>query len=190
MTEKELQKAASNGNMEKLKLILQAKPGLIEEADESGMTALHIAAKEGHADIVSFLLGKNAGANSRNKWLQTPLHYAASKGQHEAAVSLIEGGARVDIRDRDGQTPLHLACSSGSLAVTELLIRHGADSRVCDNYNVSALHEAVSGRCRGGNQSSYRGRRRCRRHKQIRRDTSAYCRTEGKHGDREDAAER
>ena len=121
--------AARQGDADAVQGLLagDADPNL---AQGDGMTALHMAALEGHADVVSVLLGAGAevGATTRIG-AYTPLHLA-SQGGHGAVVrALLEKGA--DARratTNSGTTPLHLAARvmDGEEAAAALL-EQGAD---------------------------------------------------------------
>ena len=69
--------------------------------NEEGMTALHWACENGHAEIVSLLLDNNAKMDiqERNDNM-TALHFAIPFT--EVAELLIVAGADVDAKDNDG----------------------------------------------------------------------------------------
>ncbi len=81
----------------------------INRQDWYGMTALHWAAAQGHAEIVKLLLDYGANINLRNREGNTPLHLAARNGNLSTVKLLLARGANATIVNRDGQTPLALA---------------------------------------------------------------------------------
>ena len=98
-------------------------------AQGDGMTALHWAAMEGHADVVAALLASGAEVGTTTRiGNYTPLHLA-SQGGHGAVVrALLKGGADAAVATTNsGTTPLHLAARAvdGEDAVAALL-QHGA----------------------------------------------------------------
>lgn len=67
----------------------------VNDVDENGNTALHIAAAKNDADMVEFLIFKKADIDLKNLANQTPLHVAIDKGALDAARSLVSLGANV-----------------------------------------------------------------------------------------------
>jgi ankyrin repeat protein len=105
--------AAAAGDEAKLKQILAANPGAAGELDDTGMNALHWAARNGHPRCVAMLLDAGVNVNVQGgKLNQTPLHYVATRttpGHLETAALLLERGASRQIQDRGGSTPLAIA---------------------------------------------------------------------------------
>ena len=98
----------------------------VTEAEEFGMTPLHLAALDGRFEEARSLIAQRASVSAQNKDGRTPLHFAALGGHHPVAQLLIDTGASVDARDKSGGTPLHLAAMHGHRAVAELLLDRGA----------------------------------------------------------------
>jgi ankyrin repeat protein len=55
--------SATQGDREKVQAILDADPALANQLDESGATALHYAALNGHRDVVRLLVQRGAAIN-------------------------------------------------------------------------------------------------------------------------------
>ncbi|AYU82701.1 Ankyrin repeats (3 copies)/Ankyrin repeat/Ankyrin repeats (many copies) [Leishmania donovani] len=72
-------------------------------------TALHVAARCGFADILSFLLSAGADLNMRNARQETPLYVAAQAGRHDTVYLLLEADANAALANEDDKTPLHIA---------------------------------------------------------------------------------
>ncbi|GAB4221794.1 MAG: glutaminase A [Francisella sp.] len=69
--------AASNGDISEIKRAL-ALGADINQGDYDKRTALHLAAAEGHEEIVEYLLYKGANPNVKDRWGATPLDDAKS----------------------------------------------------------------------------------------------------------------
>lgn len=93
-----------------------------KESDDFGLTALHGAAKKGHASVVLALAerGANVNAPSRLKG-ETPMHYACKYGQLEAARLLLRFGADPSVQTTEGKCPKDYAEDKRQLAVLALL---------------------------------------------------------------------
>ena len=136
--------------------------------NESGETALHLAARKEDSDVLAFLMPL-----ARNSWMATDksgrtiLHAS----QHFKTVKLIvefmeesreirntqnvntganhaNGNNLVCMRDNDGKTALHLICESmnfdeGHSSISYLLQRHPECLLVVDNQGRSPLHAAA-----------------------------------------------
>lgn len=89
--------AASTGDLTEIRrLIAQGVP--LNTADYDRRTPLHLAAAEGQADVVAYLLRHGADADCRDRWSTTPLDEARRNG-HDGIATLIESG-----RGRDTAT--------------------------------------------------------------------------------------
>jgi ankyrin repeat protein len=97
--------------------------------DSNGKSALHIAAKEGNAEVTRALLDDedfqhvNAKDKSILKW--TVLHEAAAAGNVKIVKILMQHTRFVksDTRDRNGRTCLHLAAIHGSFGAVKAIVR-------------------------------------------------------------------
>lgn len=120
-------KAAADGDLEKVKVLLQHTPSLINELDYDGNTALMCASIKGNKTVVEFLLSQGAEVNEAgaNKW--TALMYAAWQGHNDVVEFLISKGAKVNVKNVEGNTSLMYAAIYGHTSVVQLLISKGAD---------------------------------------------------------------
>lgn len=114
--------------------------------DEYGDTALHLAVRHLHREIVDLLVFQGADLNAQNRLRHSPLHVAAAAGAFEIVVALIEAGADVDALAHVDR-PLQLAVRSGHVKVVTHLIEHGASlSDSGGRGSGSLLHDACAGR--------------------------------------------
>ncbi|MDR3285053.1 MAG: ankyrin repeat domain-containing protein [Holosporales bacterium] len=139
-----LHNAASGGNLEIVKVLLEA--GANKDAIYNsyyGITPLHGAAFRGHTKVVKVLLKAGADKDAKGNDGCTPLHRAASEGQVEVVKVLLAAGANKDAKDDYGWTPLHIAVSRGYTEVAEVLLAFGADKEARDGGD-APLHYARS----------------------------------------------
>lgn len=129
--------AAEYGKFELLDFLLSKDPGLASQQNESGWTALHLAAHGREmrrnsmkpakfGSSVKILLQAKAAVDKVDDDEKTALHRAAATGNSETTIALLEGGANVMAADNCRWTPLHYACHEGHLEVARHLIERGA----------------------------------------------------------------
>ena len=102
-----IQMVAQNGNLEILEAML-AKEGealKIDAADISGVTALHIAAQEGHVPFVKAIAEAGANMNATEKQNgYSPLHIAVKMGNVEMVQALLKiEGVDADLKAANGE---------------------------------------------------------------------------------------
>jgi ankyrin repeat protein len=84
--------------------------------------ALYAAARNGHTDVVEYLLGQDAAIDAKGVFGATALHWAAFNGHRRTIDVLLALGARLDIRDvRFRATPAEWAREGGHAAIADLL---------------------------------------------------------------------
>ncbi|KAL2260774.1 hypothetical protein VTK26DRAFT_5128 [Humicola hyalothermophila] len=100
--------------------------------DKTGETALHVAARFGHAECAKVILKGTAEQKANlelaeKSFAWTPLHIAAVDGQLSVAQLLVDAGAEVDKPDSSGWTATEHASLRGHLAVARLLASRSQD---------------------------------------------------------------
>ena len=86
-----------------------------------GKTVLHVAAHQGHVDIVRMLAIHGASLRAQTNVGSTPLHCAAHGGKIDAVRVLLEHGADRSLLDHSGRTALVIAETKGETKLAELL---------------------------------------------------------------------
>jgi ankyrin repeat protein len=101
----------------------------LQETYGDGKTALHHAAYRGHEDIVAFLLGQGAEANSRDERGMTPFMRACHQGRIGVVQMLVQhmGPQALQDTSNSGLTALHLAAIGGHEETAAFLISQGAE---------------------------------------------------------------
>jgi ankyrin repeat protein len=134
-----LQWAASVGNHEAVKALLQhgADPNLSSEPIST--TALHFAAVVS-AEMVALLCSAGAQPNSRNDIGMTPVMVAAKLGRLDIVKLLVKYGALLEVYDNHVRGPLHWSTIGGDHPeLNSYLIQAGADPLAKTDYGKSYL---------------------------------------------------
>jgi len=139
----ELNDAAANGDLEKIKALLK-QPVPVPVNDHKGNTPIHYAAMFGHVDVMKYLLERMFDPHAPNRENVRPIHWAALGGYKEAVQLLLEWDADVDAVDNNGLTPMFAAARGGNPDVIRLLLDHGANVNVVNAAGDTPLIVAAS----------------------------------------------
>ncbi|XP_054440160.1 E3 ubiquitin-protein ligase MIB2 [Pteronotus mesoamericanus] len=139
-----LQVAAYLGQVELLRLLLQARAG-VDLPDDEGNTALHYAALGNQPEAARVLLAAGCRVNTLNGSRNAALHVAVQRNFLEVVKVLCELGCDVNLPDAQGNTPLHCAISvgAGASGIVEVLTEvPGVDVTATNSQGFTLLHYA------------------------------------------------
>eukprot|EP00877_Chromochloris_zofingiensis_P007246 jgi/Chrzof1/2775/Cz11g28230.t1 len=92
--------AVQEGDTAKLAEFARTSSHGVDDYDDEGQTALHLAADQGLAEAVSLLTHSGANINvPREEDNRTPLHIAVNEGHGDVVAALLEAGAEVNTVD-------------------------------------------------------------------------------------------
>ena len=111
--------------------------------DESGQTALTLAAYRGDVDMVRVLLEAGAGKQD-SLGVGAAFAMASRSGKSEAMKLLLKAGASDSASGTDGRTLLMTAAASGVPNIVEDVLKSHPDVNARDKKGRTALMEAVS----------------------------------------------
>ncbi|XP_016396324.1 ankyrin-2b [Sinocyclocheilus rhinocerous] len=111
--------------------------------EENGLNALHLAAKEGHVDMVQELLGRGSSVDSATKKGNTALHIASLAGQGEVVKILVKRGADINAQSQNGFTPLYMASQENHLDVVRYLLENGGNQSTATEDGFTPLAIAL-----------------------------------------------
>ena len=135
--------AASKGDIEGIRLILERGARFIDGTAANPRNALQLASRNGHGAVVQMLLDYGADVNLQCGFLGTALHAASLYGHSAVVETLLCNGADVDAIDCEGRTSLCIAAFSGHYTVVQLLLIQGADVNLEMGNLGTALHIAT-----------------------------------------------
>ena len=158
--------ACDSGHLATVRLLVDSKATVNAPSPTDGDCCLTAAVREGHSEIVSFLLEAkcvtfNAGYTHP---IFTPLYFACSEGRSDIAALLLAAGAGTLPRPR-GRTPLASAAGHGHVAVVHTMLAFGTldPGGQAMAAALDAGHEHICAMLRAG--------RRFRRRPLVRRPT-------------------
>ena len=136
----EMLKAASGGDVSRVKELLERDPRLLSARDMLGNTALILAVDSGHREVAELLLRSG---------VRPDIYEAAAIGETELVAELAgEDASALDSYSPEGFTPLALAAHFGHEETVELLLARGANVNAVskNELGVMPLHAALYGR--------------------------------------------
>ncbi len=149
--------AATNGNLAEVERLLATED--VNQSDETGFTALHGAACNGHTKIVRLLLDQGAKVNYAGQCGDTALFGAVVRGHTHVVRLLLDHGSNVDYAAGPGETTVLMqATLLGDTDMVQLLIEKGADLNRADRKGNTALVMAEDRRTLAIYRMAARGR--------------------------------
>jgi ankyrin repeat protein len=133
--------AAQSGRCSVMSSLLHAEAQI--DTKSSTGTALHVAATNGHVEVVRLLLEKNADSKLRLDDGRTALHLAAAYN-HESVAEVLVSHNKHLLRATDNvdSTPLHMAVIYCHQTMVEFLLQMDADPNTRDVYCRSPAEHA------------------------------------------------
>lgn len=162
--------AVQQGNLDRVRQMLEQDPGLAQAQTENGLSAMLLAAYYGHPQVAGLLASLRSdltlfeacvvGDLQRVQDLLAvdpelvnafsadgfqPLGLSAFFNQPHVSRVLLEHGAEVNSLSHNAQKvpPLNSAAASGSLEIARLLLEHGANPNLRQEGGFVPLHNAA-----------------------------------------------
>lgn len=138
--------AASGGNSDIVKLMLESSEVDINYSPDGGIAALVFAARRGYKNIVSCLLRcTGIDVNCMDEFGRTTLSYAAEEGWGDIVASLLAfSDIDIECKDEDGMTALAFAARKGHGNVVRVLLEcSGVDPNAKDRRGQTILSHAA-----------------------------------------------
>ncbi|EAY17329.1 ankyrin repeat protein, putative [Trichomonas vaginalis G3] len=115
----------------------------VNEKNEYGKTALHMAVINNYKDIAELLLSNGANINEKDEDGKTALHFAAINNSKEMVELLVSKGANINEKDENGKTALHIATLNNNKEIVVLLLSYDVNINEKDKDGKTTLHIAA-----------------------------------------------
>lgn len=144
----QLAQAAADGDVAQVEEILQRDRRVVNDADDTGQTALHVASQYGHLQVVRALLRYKADCYLQDSRGWTALHCAAFENREDVMLELCRQ-RHIDFcaTNEDDNTPLHYFArtpySSAKVDILKAFLSGGADINAKNTFQETPLHQAV-----------------------------------------------
>ena len=142
--------SAKEGNVEDIEFYLdhlshEKNPKTRIEGLENGCTPMHVAASNGHLNVVQMIKNSIDDVNPADAKGNTVLHYGAANGHLEIVQELME-----DLEEKnpaslneEGLTPMHLAAINGHLSIVQEIKKITGIPNPCNLKGWTVLHSAA-----------------------------------------------
>jgi len=117
--------AATSGDVDVAKVLLEAGAAGIDDVFEGDVTALMAAATQGRITMVEFLLELGADPQRRNADGATALHFAARAPTRDVFDRLLASGCGLSDQRNDDWTAFDVACAANRVAVVQAALERG-----------------------------------------------------------------
>jgi ankyrin repeat protein len=157
--ELEVHEAAAAGQLDRVKHLVDANPGLARSYSPDGFPVFALTCAFGHLPVAMYLfeMGALVDAVATNGTGYNALTGAVAGGRADIVDWLLQNGAEPNYRYGAGFTPLLTAAANGHLEIVKMLLLHGADAGAKTNDGKSAVdiaeerkHPAVAQFLRSG----------------------------------------
>jgi len=138
----DIHRAVSEGDLEKVELLLKENPLLANKEDSSGRTPIFTAVIRRNPKMVKLLIERGALVRVGDSNLRAPIHFAGFMNDISMIELLLENGAVIDTRAIGAATPLIHSSLYDRYELSRFLIEHGADINIQCNSLTTPLYFA------------------------------------------------
>jgi ankyrin repeat protein len=119
--------AASGGNLELIKFLVEEKGFDVNFIDNNEMTAFYTACRSGSVPVIKYFVEKGVDIKPRSARNGTPIVDAIYSDSLEAFEYLLDLGCEYDVANQWGVAPVHYAAYRGQTEMLKMLMDKGVD---------------------------------------------------------------
>lgn len=134
--------AARNGHADTVQFLIGEKVDINEANKTTGETALILAVKENHLEIVDLLMNHRANNNIRDHTGYSALDWASQQGNRDI-LPIVMGTPSGDVVNSEEGNPVVAAVYSGELGIVQSLVQKGYSVNDPDAYGDTPYIAAV-----------------------------------------------
>ncbi len=156
--QQEIHRAVQQGDLARVRKLLDQNPQLLEATDRNGRTPLFYAVmyrdqrnplqrvftRDRHQEVLKELLRRKANVNHRDRYGQVALGLAIQNDNLSAVQLLIQAGASTQRLDRQGNNALLYALLYRPREPLVIYLLKHSDHRAANRFGQTPLHMAVS----------------------------------------------
>lgn len=136
--------AAQRGHLDMIEILLKYQKVETDTQDAYRMTAILLAVREGHNDIVQRLLEAKADIGIVDFQVgRSTLRCAAERDRAETVELLLQHNADPRVEDREGRTAILRAVNRGAVNALKKMMGYDVDIECVDEDGQSLLHGAA-----------------------------------------------
>ena len=117
--------------------------GLLDQVDDHGATALHVACFSGKEGVAAALVQAGADASILDAAGRSAVHVAALGGHVDVISDAFADGVELDVADDADTTPLQHALGSNNMGVASMLVAMGAEPNRRNKGGWTGVHIAA-----------------------------------------------
>ncbi len=136
-------KSAARGSLDDVKKEIN-KGQVVDAYDHARTSAFHVAAVNGHNEIVDYLISEGAKVDHRDKNLMTPLLSCIFRGRVDMVRKLCKNGASKEITDRKHRGVMYYAAYSGEIVLAKMFMNQHNINKNDQEWGWTPLHVAAS----------------------------------------------
>jgi len=147
--ETKLHEASSNGDVEKIKKLIEYGVDVNAKEGNNKYTPLALSCQHGNIEAVKLLLDNGADIEARDHYNETALCIASRNGRSDIVQLLLDNGADIESENLRGMTIIETICNAGIYSdtkkrIADILLNNGADVNHVSEHSTPLIEACIS----------------------------------------------